>query len=115
MRVGICPTRLVTFSQDYAKVIKCGLIKGGNHSEVIPSVKITGTVINGKGVICKIDGTLAIKAIIIPNGLAGFLGGVSITTLVQPSLTLPPLPGHVCGGGGYVEAADAKLLWPLIY
>ena len=51
MRVGICPTRLVTFSQDYTEVIKCGLIKGGDHSQVIPSVKIAGTVINSEGVV----------------------------------------------------------------
>ena len=70
--------------------------KGGNHSEVIPSVKITGTVINSKGVICKIDGTLAIKAIIIPNGLAGFLGGmVSVTTLVQPAVDIASVTGAV--------------------
>ena len=105
MRVGICPTSLVTFSQDYAKVIKCGLIKGGYNGQVFPSVKIAGTVINSEGVVGQIDGSLAIKAIIIPFWLACFLGGmVSIATLVQPAVDIASVSwGSVCGGrGGHV-------------
>ena len=93
---------MVTFSNNHTEVVKVCLVESGYNGEVIPSVKITGTVIDGKGVVSQINGSLAIKAIIIPFWLACFLGGmVPVTTLVQPAINIAPITrGSVCGGGG---------------
>ena len=76
------------------------LIKGGDYGQVVPSVKINGTVIDGEGVISQINASLAIKAIIIPYRVACFLGGMaSIATSVQPAVDIASVTrGSVCRG-----------------